>query len=69
MKLTQPQRAALQRAADHPLGVVEHQGPRGLAYAVWDRMMQRLAAQALAKRYVHGGYEITDAGRAALEPA
>ena len=47
-------------------GRAERLWPRGQALAAWERMMNGLCARGLATPYVHGGYEITVAGRAAL---
>lgn len=63
-KLTAPQLKQVQRAVDGK-GIVEWGRTRGLASASWERMMERLCALGLFRRYVHGGYEITDTGRAA----
>lgn len=62
--LTKAQAAQVHRAVDGN-GVLEHRGTNGLARAGWARMMERLCAAGLFRRYVHGGYEITDLGRAA----
>jgi hypothetical protein len=62
-KLTAPQLRQVHRAVDGN-GLVEWQRTRGLASASWERMMERLCTLGLFRRYVHGGYEITDAGRA-----
>lgn len=59
-------REALQRASASRLGVVEFHGTRGLQSAAWGRMMERMRDLGYVKPYVHGGYEITDAGRAWL---
>jgi hypothetical protein len=65
--LTVPQRRELERAAADKLGVVTLQDSRrGLRSAGWERMMKRVCALGLAKPYVWGGYEITEAGRKAL---
>jgi hypothetical protein len=67
--LTRAQREQLGIALRSPLGVVERPHLRsGLASASWDRMMVRLEQAGYVTPYVHGGYEITDAGRTALSP-
>lgn len=63
-KLTDAQRRALRNIADEP-GFSPH-WPKGYARASWVRCVERLCARGLARQYVHGGYEITDAGRVAL---
>lgn len=62
--LTKAQAAQVHRAVDGN-GVLEHRGTNGLARAGWTRMMERLCAGGFFRTYVHGGYEITDLGRAA----
>lgn len=62
--LTRAQAAQVHRAVDGN-GLLEHRGTNGLARAAWTRMMERLCAAGIFRRYVHGGYEITDLGRAA----
>ncbi|TIT80117.1 MAG: hypothetical protein E5W57_04090 [Mesorhizobium sp.] len=52
VRLTQAQRHPMVIAAADRRGIVEYLGVAGLRKAGWT--------------YVHGGYEITDAGRAAL---
>lgn len=64
VSLTKAQAAQVRRAVDGN-GLVEDYGTNGLARAGWIRMMERLCEAGLFRRYVHGGYEITDAGRAA----
>lgn len=63
-KLTAQQLKVVRRAVDGN-GIVEWGRTRGLASSSWERMMARLCGLGLFRRYVHGGYEITDAGRAA----
>lgn len=65
--MTKGQMRELQKAADSPIGVVESPINRpGFARQAWRNMMERAAEAGLCKRYVHGGYEITDAGRKAV---
>lgn len=55
----------LKQATEHPLGVVDHVGTiNGLGSASKRRMMHRLSVEGLFRPYVHGGWEITDKGRA-----
>jgi len=66
--LTKAQRKELQRAADHRLGIVETGiGWGGLQRAAWHARMSVLVSRNLLKPYVHGGYEITPAGRLVLD--
>ena len=62
--LTKSQMAQVRRAVDGN-GILEGRIANGLARAGWTRMMERLCAVGIFRRYVHGGYEITDLGRAA----
>lgn len=63
--MTPAQRKWLLRA--NKLGVIEPSGTKGYARNNWTRMMERLVKEGLVTPYVHGGYEITAAGQAALE--
>lgn len=66
-KLTKAQCRELRRAANHPLGIVDTGiGWGGLQRASWHARMSALVSDGLLRPYVHGGYEITDTGRAAL---
>lgn len=68
VNLTEPQQAVLRRAvssrpfpglidfADAGVGV-------GLRRAAWTKMMGRLRDQGIVEPYVHGGFEVTAAGR------
>lgn len=68
-RLTAAQMKFLQALAAHPLGVLAGYGTNnGLGSAARRRMVARLNAAGLTRNYVHGGIEITDAGRAALQP-
>lgn len=62
--LTEAQTAQVRRAVDAG-GILDERIANGLARAGWTRMMERLCASGIFRRYVHGGYEITDLGRAA----
>lgn len=67
-KLTKGCLKALERAASHHLGVVDTvAGWGGLQRAAWHARMSRYVADGWFKPYVHGGYEITEAGRKAME--
>ena len=63
-RLTAQQLKVVRKAVDGN-GIVEWGGTRGLASSSWERMMARLCGLGLFRGYVRGGYEITDAGRAA----
>lgn len=71
MKLTPSQRRELQRAAAcPPPGVYRrpfYGTGSGLARKGWVSMMERLADAGLLSRFTDDGYEITEAGRKALE--
>lgn len=66
--LTEPQQAVLRRAvssrpfpglidfADAGVGI-------GLRRSAWTKMMARLRDQGIVEPYVHGGFEVTAAGR------
>lgn len=59
-------RAILESAMRHPLGLIERPVLRGFERNTWDRNAGVLCDAGLLRGYVHGGYEITDEGRAAL---
>ncbi len=63
--LTNTQRVRLQQAARHELGLVELQAGQRYGGASIVRSMQRLCELGLFVPYVHGGWQITDLGRAA----
>lgn len=66
-KLTKAQRVTLERAASNPSGLIEARiGWGGLQRAAWHARMSNIVAMGFLAPYVHGGYEITPAGRAAL---
>lgn len=67
-KLTAPQRRELEHAAKNKLGVVTSYTVNGLGRAQWKLMMERLRLAGLVTPYVHGGYQITDAGRKVIAP-
>lgn len=66
VNLSPAQQVALERAARAPSGVLERIGPRSFGNRSWERMMNKLCAVGLFTPYVHGGYEITAAGRSLL---
>ncbi len=60
-KLTAAQRKWLARADAR--GVIAWIGTRGLAESNWRKVMERLTEMGLVEPYVHGGFELTAAGR------
>lgn len=66
MKLTEAQRRILETAARNPLGVVTCPYSNGLAKTNWGRNILKLKMFGKVRPYVHGGYEITSVGRAAI---
>lgn len=66
--LTEARLRILDAAARHKLGLVERPYVIGFARTSWDRNANKLIDLGFLVPYVHGGYEITDAGRAALIP-
>lgn len=63
-KPTKAQHKILAQALSHPLGLVEPSSSwGGLQRAGWHATMSRVVAAGWFKPYVHGGYEITNAGR------
>lgn len=69
-KLTDRQKYFLSEAAKHPLGLAPEMGNNnGLASASHRRMMRNLTFAGLFREYVHGGHEITAAGRDAISAA
>ena len=74
MKLTSAQYRALAASRTSTpitglLGYYSAGTGSGMGRASWERMMERLAKHGLVRPYVHGGYEITDAGIDALTEA
>lgn len=63
MKVTAPMRRGLAELVGARDGHVDKLWPKGFAKASWNRMMDRLCALGLARPYLHGGYQITGAGR------
>jgi hypothetical protein len=53
------------RRAD-ALGVIVCYDNNGLARANWRRTMERMVAAGFVTPYVHGGYELTASGQAAV---
>lgn len=68
-KPTKPQVKWLEKAANDPRGVVQLGWRGGFEWVSWKRMMERMCAKGWFTEYRHGGYEITEAGRAALRGA
>lgn len=67
MKISAPQRRELEYAAANHFGLTRAAVPiSGLGAAAKRKMMDRLCLMGLFRPYVHGGWEITDAGRAAI---
>jgi len=64
-RLTASQRQACERVVAKG-GVLTYIGTNGLGRSAWERMMTRLCAMGLFTPYVHGGLEITEAGREVL---
>lgn len=62
--LTQNQALILRTAASAKLGVVERPYLPGFEGVTWDHNAKKLCERGYLKPYVHGGFEITDAGRA-----
>lgn len=67
MKLTEKRERILQQAARHHLGLATNPYIVGFERVAWDKNASWLCENGLLARYVHGGFEITDAGRAALK--
>lgn len=67
-KLTAPMRRELEYAARNEFGQnnIYLGAPNGLRMAGWRRVMERLQSLGFVKPYPHGGYEITESGRAAI---
>jgi hypothetical protein len=72
--MTPAQKKGLARLVAASKNVQPHQrtlyyhGPRGLGYAAWHRMMQKLCTLGFATPYVHNNeYEVTEAGKAQLQ--
>jgi hypothetical protein len=56
----------LQSALSDTMGVVTRPYLPGFEGVTWDRNAKALCGCGYLKPYVHGGFEITDTGRAAL---
>jgi len=67
VRLTEKRLRILRTASDHPLGLVTRPYLTGFERVSWDRNATTLQAGGLLAPYVHGGFEITPAGRAVLE--
>jgi len=68
-RLTEPRLRILRAAAKDKLGLVERPYLTGFERVSWDKNAAYLSNRFLLSPYVHGGFEITDAGRAALAKA
>lgn len=66
IKLTRKRQLILEAASKHHLGLVERPYLTGFERVSWDRNADYLVELGLLAPYVHGGYEITEEGRAAL---
>ncbi|UTU09157.1 hypothetical protein CcrJ4_gp409 [Caulobacter phage J4] len=68
-RLTQAQRRIVSQALDHPLNLAEpHHSWNGLRRANWHTTMSRLVAEDVFRPYAHGGYELTEKGKAFGRP-
>jgi len=65
-QLTTKRRAILQQANDHPLGLIDNPYHRGFEAVSWRKNAAWLVERGHLRSYVHGGFEITDAGRVVL---
>lgn len=65
-QLTTKRRAILQQANDHPLGLIDNPYHRGFEAVAWRKNASWLVERGHLQPYVHGGFEITDAGRVVL---
>ena len=66
INLTEKRIRILDAASKHELGLVSRPYFSGFERVAWDKNALALAEAGLLTSYVHGGYEITDAGRQAL---
>ena len=66
LKLTEKRLRILETAAKHPLGLVERPYHVGFERVAWDKNARALVEAGLLAVYRHGGYELTEAGRAQL---
>lgn len=69
LRLTENRLRILRTAAGHKLGLVDRPYLLGFERVSWDRNARALVDAELLEDYRHGGYEITDAGRARLAEA
>lgn len=67
IRLTECRLRILRAANNDRLGLVSRPYFTGFSRVTWDRNAADLIKAGLLSRYVHGGFEITDAGRAALQ--
>ncbi len=62
-RLTRAQRMVLFNTASSASGIAEYRNTHGLGHSSWERKMIRLCELGYFRPYVHGGYEITEAGK------
>ncbi len=67
LRLTEKRLRLLENASSHKMGIVERPYLVGFDRVSWDKDAQYLVDQGLLIPYVHGGYEITPAGREAYK--
>lgn len=68
-RLTEKRLRILRAAASHERGLVDRPHLVGFERIAWDRNADYLVLTDFLSPYVHGGFEITEAGRAALAQA
>lgn len=66
-RLTPAQRRALEIGVRDPLGLIRYYDRGGYAARSRQKLFDRLRGAGLVSLYVHGGYEITPAGREAYD--
>jgi hypothetical protein len=66
-KLTDKRLRILKSAASHKLGLVANPFIQGFERVSWTTNADYLVGFGLLRRYVHGGYEITETGRNAAQ--
>ncbi len=66
LRLTEKRLRILQSAASHPGGLVERPYMVGFERVAWDRNAAAMVSAGWLSNYVHGGFEITAAGRERL---
>lgn len=63
LRLTEKRLQILQSAANHPGGLVERPYLVGFERVAWDKNAASMVTAGWLTTYVHGGFEITAAGR------